>query len=122
MIYRIAADIVVVVHFLWIVFLIFGALAGRRNTWVKRVHIVGILFACIIQIPGWYCPLTYLEVWLRSMHDPSQRYAGSFIIHYLEKIVYIDLSRNLIFILTVFLVCISAVLYWYRPGKNKHRV
>lgn len=86
------ADIIVFIHFLWIVFLIFGALWGRRHRIVKFIHIAGIIFALIIQIFDWYCPLTHLEVWLRKKQDPFLGYKeGSFIIHYVEKLIYIEL-------------------------------
>lgn len=119
--YLIAADIIVLIHFLWIVFLIFGALWGRRNSWIKRIHAGGILFAILMQIVGWYCPLTYLEAWLRRMHDSSRSYKGAFIAYYIEKIVYIDLSPRTVFIMTISLALISAWLYMYKPGKNKSR-
>ncbi len=121
MLYRIAADITVVLHLLWILFLVFGAFIGRRFKWVKRLHFGGIIFAIVIQALGWYCPLTYLEIWLRRMHDSSHSYTGSFIIHYLERIVYIDINPKIIFALTVFLAVIS--LWLYLPVKfRKPRV
>ncbi|MEW6163401.1 MAG: DUF2784 domain-containing protein [Nitrospirota bacterium] len=117
MFYRLAADFVVLIHFLWIVFLIFGAFMGRRYRAVKIFHIAGLGFAITMQIFGWYCPLTYLEIWLRRRHDPSLTYRGSFIIHYAEKLVYIDLSPEIIFVLTLILVSISAYFYSVRRGK-----
>ncbi len=117
--YLIAADIVVLIHFLWIVFLIFGAIPGRRYKRVKIVHICGLSLAFFLQIFGWYCPLTYLEAWLRRMHDPSQSYSGSFIIHYIEKIVYIGISPNVIRVSTVLLAIISAWAYLYKPHKSR---
>jgi hypothetical protein len=109
--YRILADIVVLIHFLWILFLFFGALWGRKVKAVKVFHLMGLAFALIIQIFDWYCPLTHLEVWLRSKHAPDLTYAGSFIIHYMEEIVYIELSRLLILILTVALCGFNGWLY-----------
>jgi hypothetical protein len=117
MLYRIAADITVILHLLWIIFLITGAFVGRRVAWVKRIHIGGIVFAIVIQIFGWYCPLTHLEIRLRRMQDPSQSYTGSFIIHYIEKIVYINLNPKTIFVFTFFLAAVS--LWLYLPGKFK---
>jgi uncharacterized membrane protein len=69
------------------------------------------LLAIFLQIFGWYCPLTYLEIWLREKHDPSIIYKGSFIIHYAEKIVYINLTRETVFVLTVILISVSAYIY-----------
>jgi len=120
MLYRIAADITVLLHFLWILFLIFGAFIGRKYRWVKRVHISAIIFALVIQFFGWYCPFTHLEIWLRRMHDPSQSYSGSFIIHYVEKIVYINLSPKIILALTFILAFISAWLYFPRKSKKPY--
>jgi hypothetical protein len=114
--YRILADIVVLIHFLWIIFLFLGGLWGGRNKALKIFHLSGLSFALIIQISGWYCPLTYLEAWLRSRHDSGLTYAGSFIIHYVEEIVYIELSRHLILILTLFL-CGFNVWFYLRKGR-----
>jgi hypothetical protein len=111
MFYKILADSVVLIHFLWIIFLFFGAFWGVRNKIVKIFHISGLVFAFVIQIFDWYCPLTHLEVWLRSRHDSALSYTGSFIIHYVEKIVYIELSRNLIIVLTLVLCGLNVWLY-----------
>jgi hypothetical protein len=111
MIYKILADSVVLTHFLWILFLFSGAFFGRGNRTLKIFHFSGLSFAIIIQIFGWYCPLTYLEVWLRSKHDPGVIYTGSFIIHYVEEIVYIELSRCLIFAFTIVLIGFNVWVY-----------
>jgi len=117
MFYKLAADSVVLIHFLWIVFLIFGAFIGIRYRIVKILHIAALGFALILQIFGWYCPLTYLEIWLRQRHDPLLTYSASFIIHYVEKLIYIDLSPGVIFVLTVILVSTSAYIYSVRKEK-----
>ena len=111
MFYKILADSVVLIHFLWIVFLFFGAIWGIKNRVVKIFHLSGLVFAFVIQIFDWYCPLTHLEVWLRSRHNSALSYTGSFIIHYVEKIVYIELSRNLIIVLTLVLCGLNVWLY-----------
>jgi len=117
MIYKILADSVVLTHFLWIFFLFFGAIWGIKNKAVKIFHVSGLIFAFVIQIFGWYCPLTYLEVWLRSKHDIALTYTGSFIIHNVEKIVYIELSRTLIFFFTL-LLCGFNVWFYLRKRKR----
>ena len=116
--YKITADIIVLLHFLWIMFLIFGVFIGRHYKWVKVFHIAGMGFAIIIQIFGWYCPLTHLEVWLRQKHDLSNSYSGSFIINYVEKLVYIELSGRIILTATIFLVLMSALIYLYKHEKE----
>jgi hypothetical protein len=113
---KILADFVVLVHFLWIVFLFLGAIWGSKHKAVKITHFSGLLFAILIQVFGWYCPLTHFEFGLRSKHDPALAYAGSFIVHYVEQIVYIELSRPLILVLTVFLLGFNA---WFYLRKKK---
>ncbi len=119
MIYRILADFVVLVHFLWILFLIFGALWGIKNRAVRIFHVSGLVFAFIFQIFDWPCPLTHLEVWLRSKHDPLLAYKGSFIVYYVEKMVYIDLSRSIVILLTVLLGGMNAWLYLKTKKRKK---
>jgi len=112
MLYRILADAVVFVHFLWIVFLIFGGLVGSRNKPVRALHIGGLIFAVMMQVFGWYCPLTHLEFRLRRQYDPFGIYPGSFITYYLERLIYVEVSRPLIFALTILIVGFNAFLYF----------
>jgi len=123
MLYKIFADIVVFLHFLWILFLVFGAVWGVRSKNVKIFHLFGLFFAILIQVFEWYCPLTYVEFWLRSKHDPALAYTGSFIIHYVEKTVYLEVSHSLIFIFTIFLCVFNAWYYlrktkWFSPNRS----
>jgi hypothetical protein len=117
MISKILADSVVLIHFLWIIFLFFGALWGVKNRLVKIFHIVGLAFAFLIQIVDWYCPLTHFEVWLRSKHDFALTYTGSFIIYYVEKIVYIEISRTLIFFFTLLLCGFNGWFYLRKTNR-----
>jgi hypothetical protein len=111
MFYRILADIVVLIHFLWIVFLVSGAFFGIKNRAVKIFHVSGLVFALIIHIFNWYCPLTHIEVWFRARHDPALTYKGSFIAHYAERLIYIDLSPFWLLLLTVFICGFNAWFY-----------
>ena len=111
MIFKILADIVVLTHFLWILFLFFGAFLGRKSRALKIFHLSGLFFALFIQIFDWYCPLTHLEVWLRSKHDPGLIYVSSFIIHYVEGLVYIEVSRFFILTSSIFLFGFNAWFY-----------
>jgi hypothetical protein len=48
---------------------------------------------------------------LRSRHDASLTYTGSFIIHYVEEVVYVELPRTLIFFFTLLLCGINVWIY-----------
>jgi hypothetical protein len=120
MIYRILADAVLIIHLLWIGFLFLGGFLGRRIKTMKILHLSGLFFALFIQIFDWYCPLTHLEVWLRSKHDPDLAYAGSFLIHYAEQVVYMQLSHSHILIFTILLLVLNLWFYFNkrRPLSN----
>jgi hypothetical protein len=109
--YGLLADFVVLIHFLWIVFLFIGGFWGVRYGLIKIFHISGLAFAVAIQTLNWYCPLTYLEIFFRSMEDPSKTYQGSFITHYLEKIIYIEVSRTAVLIAAILLCAFNAYFY-----------
>jgi hypothetical protein len=111
MLYKIFADFVVLVHFLWILLLFFGPIWGVKSKVIRIFHLSGLFFAILLQVFGWYCPLTHIEVWLRSKHDPTITYMGSFIIYYVEKVVYLELSQTTIFIFTIFLCVFNAWFY-----------
>jgi hypothetical protein len=116
MLFKVLADMVVLLHFLWILFLFLGALWGVRSKAVRILHLSGLAFAFFIQIFDWYCPLTHLEIWLRSKHDPALAYGGSFIVHYVEKLVYLELSGQVILLLTVLLIGFNL---WFYVRKRK---
>jgi hypothetical protein len=86
-------------------------LLGVGNKAIKYIHLSGLFFAILIQTFGWYCPLTHLEFWLRSRHNRSVAYAGSFIIHYVEKLVYLEISPTGILLTTIGLVIINLWVY-----------
>lgn len=104
------ADIVVAAHLLWIGFLIFGALVGRKVRWVMWLHLASLGFSLVLQIFGWLCPLTHLEIWLREQAGGG--YSGPFIQHYVERLVYLDAPRWKVFVGTVVVIGGSGVLYW----------
>ena len=111
MIYIIAADFVVAIHFGWILFLIGGAFIGRRVRWVMWTHLAALGYSVLLQAFSWICPLTYLELWLWN-RTPAGSYSGSFIAHYLEKLIYMDIPRGLVFALTGVVIVTSAVVYY----------
>lgn len=121
MIYKIIADTVVLAHFLWIAFLIFGAFLGVRSGIAKILHLAGLAFALVLNLFGWYCPLTHIEVWARVRHDPSLAYTGSFIIHYVEELIYVDLPRQSLLLLSFLLFGFNAWLYLWKSAIWKER-
>ena len=111
MIYKILADLMVCLHFFWILFLFFGAIWGVRKKAIRIIHFLGLGLALLLQSLDWYCPITRLEVYFRSKHDPALAYSGSFVVYYIEKMVYLEVPRYLIIMATIFLCGFNLFLY-----------
>jgi len=128
MAYKIFADTIIVVHFLFILFMLFGfflTLYGiffRHkffDRWLFRsLHLLGIFYVVSLSILGKYCPLTILENELRLRYEVYSVYSGSFIVHYLEKLVYPDVNPWVIRIPTVFLAIFTIVVFIVRPPEK----
>jgi hypothetical protein len=116
--YKLLADAVVLIHLLWILFLFVGAVWGRKSKAVRIIPLGGLAFALISEIMDWICPLTHLEFWLRSRHDPTLSYAGSFIVHYVEELIYIDMSRTAVFICTILLAAFNIWMYTKKTEQD----
>jgi hypothetical protein len=90
------ADITLVVHLLWILFLVFGFLFALRRSRIAYVHLAGLIFALLLNAVGEYCPLTYLENHFRSLEDRRLLYSTSFIARNLESFVYPEIPEPLL--------------------------
>ncbi len=87
MAYRILADLVMAVHFAFILFVILGGLLALRWRAAAWVHVPCFVWGAAIITVGWVCPLTPLEVSLRRSAGEAG-YDGSFIEHYLLPLIY----------------------------------
>jgi hypothetical protein len=124
MLYKIIADIIVVLHFIWIIFMLLGFVLTiygffRRdyfNWWLFRtLHLLGILFVGILTLLRRFCPLTILENLSRVKHNPESTYPGSFIIHYIENLVYPDVNQIFLRILTLLASLFILTVYVIKP-------
>lgn len=125
--YNFLADLLVLVHFAWIVFVLVVFFFTIRALWrpafferwiVRSVHLFGILLVGALEIMGKPCPLTVWENALRQMANPDGEYPGSFIFQYIFRLVYPDVSLLWITIPTVTLALVSLALFILRPpGK-----
>lgn len=113
MVYGILADIVVVLHFAFILFVVFGALIALRWSWAPFIHLPAVIWGAYIEFQGVVCPLTPLEVYLRKLTG-EEGYSGGFIENYLLPVIYpagLDTGHQLI--LGIFTILINVALYGY---------
>ncbi len=87
MTYRLLADLVVVVHLAFLVFVALGAMLAWRWPRLVWVHVPVVVWAVAIVAIGFTCPLTPLEKLLRRRAG-GETYDGGFVDHYLEGVVY----------------------------------
>ena len=85
--YRLLADAVVIVHALFIVFIVLGGFVAWRWRRVAVLHVPAAIWGVLIEYRGWICPLTPLENSLRTKAGQSG-YSGGFIEHYLLPAIY----------------------------------
>jgi len=126
--YKIFADAIIVVHFLFVLFMLLGFLLTvytiffrhRFFDWwlFRSLHLLGIFYVASLSILGKYCPLTLLENQLMSRYESSSVYSGSFIVHYLEKLVYPDVNPLTIQIPTIFIAIFTIVAFIVKPPKK----
>ena len=117
--YSILANIVLVIHLLFILFVILGGLLTlkwRRAAWI---HLPLFAWAVLIEFTGWICPLTPLENRLRISGDETG-YSGSFIEHYLLPLIYPDeMTRGVQITLGTLLIFINICIYFFSYRARK---
>jgi hypothetical protein len=127
MIYKILDDFIIFMHLIWILFIFIGFVLTLGSFFWKKfldrwlfrtLHLCGIVFAVILTILGKYCPLTMLENTIKMKYNSSLTYKGSFIIHYIEKLVYPNVNPLLIEITTIFIAVFTIMIFIIRPPKN----
>jgi hypothetical protein len=119
--YQLLADLVVVLHFLFILFVAFGGLLALRWRWMPWLHLPAAAWGGFIELTGRICPLTPLENQLRRAAG-SSGYEGDFIEHYLLPVIYpAGLTREVQLVLAAVVVILNAVIYtivWKRWREN----
>ena len=121
MAFRIAADIVVIVHAAFVLFVLFGAVLTFRWPRVAWWHLPAAAWGALIEFAGWVCPLTPLENRLRLLGG-ERGYGGGFVEHYVLPILYPPgLTRTLQLILGTGVVILNVAAYtaiWRRRRRR----
>ncbi|MGI8788139.1 MAG: DUF2784 domain-containing protein, partial [Pyrinomonadaceae bacterium] len=67
MTYRFLADVVLVLHFCFVLFTVLGGLLVLRWRVVALLHLPAVAWGILVECFFWACPLTTLENWLRGL-------------------------------------------------------
>jgi len=124
------ADLILLLHFAVVVFVVGGLvliIAGNMRgwhwvnaRWFRLLHLGAIGTVAAESWLGITCPLTTLEIWLRSKAGGAV-YSGSFIEHWLQRLIFYD-APSWAFVLGYSLFGLLVItIWWYFPPGSKSR-
>ena len=109
--YPLLADLVLIVHLAFVVFVLCGGLLVLRWRWIAWLHLPAAVWGTVVEFAGWICPLTPLENWLR-VQGGEAGYEDDFTTRYLLSILYpVDLTRDIQLLLGTVVIAVNAVIY-----------
>jgi len=115
--YDLAADLILIVHFVFILFVVFGALLFFVVKKIVFIHIPALIWGSYIELTHSICPLTYLENWFLDKANLTI-YSEGFIQNYLVPIVYpADLTKDLQIYLGITLIVVNIIIYGFILNK-----
>ena len=108
---RILADLIVILHFVFVVFVVAGGALVLRWPRLAYVHLPAALWGAWIEFSGRICPLTPLEKALRTRAGEGA-YSGDFIDHYVLPVLYpVGLTRGVQVWLGLGVVLVNVAVY-----------
>jgi hypothetical protein len=122
MIFYVFFNLIVMVHCVYVLFVVFGGFLVIKWRNLGWIHVPAFLWAAFIECAGWLCPLTPLENWLRA-RGGVETYQTGFIEHYILHLLYpLELTRSLQIFLGLFVLTINLGIYgwmlWRTPARN----
>ena len=106
-------------HLLFILWVIFGAFLACGRPLLRWLHIASLIWGIVIELAApWSCPLTFLENWLEARAGVTP-YQGGFLLHYLDAIVYPDISPLLLTIVGVLVCAFNLGFYAWLLVRHK---
>ena len=111
--YESLATLTLIIHFLFIIFVIFGGLLFFIKPWTLYFHVPVFLYGVYIEFTQSVCPLTYLENYLLTKANLAT-YSTTFIQNYLHAIIYpINLTKQFQISLGIALLIINGIIYGF---------
>jgi hypothetical protein len=118
--YEFLATLTLIIHFLFIIFVIFGGLLFFIKKWMILIHLPALIYGIYVEFTQSICPLTYLENFLLQKAKLTT-YSTSFIQNYLVPIIYpINLTKDIQINLAIALIILNAVIYTVVVIKYKN--
>jgi hypothetical protein len=119
--YRLGADLVLLLHLAFVVFVIAGGLLVLKWPRMAWIHLPAAAWGALVEFTGWICPLTPLENTLR-VKAGTAAYDSDFVGHYILPLLYpAQLTRDIQLILGLVVLGVNVALYgwlWRRSRVN----
>ena len=111
--YSALAILVLFLHVLFILWVIFGALLTRSRPILRWLHVGSLVWGLLTELLPWPCPLTLLENRLEAKAG-VQPYQGGFLLHYMDKLVYPDISATVLTVAGVLVCVLNLAIYGWQ--------
>jgi hypothetical protein len=122
LIYRGLADLVLVVHLAFVLFVVLGGMLVLRWPSIGWLHLPAAIWGVLIEYTGWICPLTPLENSFR-MRGGEAGYSGGFIEHYIQPLLYpAALTRSTQIALGSIVLILNLAAYGVAISRMRSRV
>ena len=111
--YTAAVTLVLALHLAWILFVMTGVCFTSKRPKLTALHLGSLLWGIVVETGPWPCPLTLLENFV-EVRAGIASYSGSFLVHYLDQIVYPNLPIRLIVTCAVAVCAANLGVYCWR--------
>lgn len=122
--YALYADLVVLLHLVFVLFVLFGGLLTLQWPRVAWLHLPAAAWGATVEFTGWICPLTPLEYWLRAQGGGTL-HEGDFLQRLLLPLLYPEgLTRQIQLVLGIIVLIVNASVYgwlWHRSFPRRHK-
>ena len=119
MIWSLLADSLVILHFAFTAFAIFGGFLTWRWPRVAWLHLPALAWGCWVEVSHSICPLTPLENHFRRLGGEAG-YNGGFLAHYLVRVLYPPgLTWHIQWLLAAALIAINVIAYWGLARRSR---
>jgi hypothetical protein len=112
-VYSVLAVCVLLLHVLFILWVVFGAWVTRSHPILRWLHIASLVWGILTELMPWPCPLTLLENWLEAKAG-VQPYQGGFLLHYMDRLVYPAVSPTVLTVAGVLVCALNLALYGWQ--------
>lgn len=117
---RFVATAILLIHLLWIAAVIFGAPFTRGRPVWTGLHLGSLIWGIIVEVAPVPCPLTLAEQHF-EVQAGMATYQGSFLMHYLDQIIYPNLPYWVVGGVGVFICAVNLAIYGRRFVKWRVR-